>query len=223
MRVFRRSHFNMKTSFIQCLSIALVSLVIILFSCNDVKQDGKKADVTKDSITHDVPAYYSSADYQKMSQKQLALMGLESLQSGYPGQQIRVWFREKSDRLLILLQKDSDWHATLWNYSFNYDPVTDTLVSISKNEKDVVPKMGFQKFLDSLIALKIFTLPDYNLLPDYSIGTDSHSTVVEIGTPASYRIYSYADPVSHQKEFWQAKNIVLIEQLIKDQFNLTAN
>lgn len=212
----------MKKKLTKTFSIALVSLAIMLFSCNDVKQDGKKADVTKDSITRDIPAYYSSADYQKMSQKQLALMGLGSLQNGYPGQQIRVWFKEKGDWLLILSRKDSSWHAALWNYTFNYDPVTDTLVSISKNEKDMVPKMGFQKFSDSLLALKIFTLPDYNSLPNYSMGTDSYSTVVEIGTPTSYRIYSYADPAFHQKEFWQAKNIVLIEQLIKDQFNLTA-
>lgn len=85
--------------------------------------------------------------------------------------------------------------------------------------KSITPKLGWTKFIDSLIYLNILTLPDMNDLPQMKIqGTDSPSIIIEVSRGHTYRFYRYFGSGLLADSFWQARKAASIQSLFYTEF-----
>jgi hypothetical protein len=71
-----------------------------------------------------------------------------------------------------------------------------------------------------MIEMKIFDLPHYSTLKDYSRATDEELTKVEFAYKNYYKFYEYPDPYWHQDAFGEAKQMVKILKILTEEFSL---
>jgi len=68
--------------------------------------------------------------------------------------------------------------------------------------------------------LNIISLPDFSTIKGYEIGADGDIYFIEVATTKYYRFYSYWEPQTFKNKFEQAKSMVEILDLIKQQFSI---
>lgn len=149
----------------------------------------------------------------KSKQNQL---GLDSLENGFAGLQIRVWYdfsRSTERRLVVIKNMDTTWTATVYNMNVNWDGESETI--IKKDVKQVTPKSGWGNFAKQLLDLKIVSLPDMKNIPGFDVGKDGKMFNVEIASKNQYRFYGYWEPDQYSNKYWQAKNMAEILELFK--------
>jgi hypothetical protein len=211
--------------------------IIIIFSlcfCNSKKTntidiykeiDGNSA--LSDHIICEIPIDKNGLQADKVDwiysyiKKQTSDLGLDSLQSGYKGIQIRIWLHGwlliKKD-LIILSRTNKKWEGKLITATYKYnDSIKDHFIS-DKEIKTINPKSGWDSLFKSLLDLKLLTLPDMNKLPDYSRGDDGTDFVFEIATASHYKMFHYWSPSYYADKFGEAKNVVLISTLLQKEF-----
>jgi len=84
------------------------------------------------------------------------------------------------------------------------------------------PKFGWNVFIDSLVEMGLFSLPDCDNIPGYfsdGMATDELSYTVELASNKSYRIYGYFEPTQRSKKNLQAKKFMESLAFIKAQFD----
>jgi len=111
-------------------------------------------------------------------------LGLDSLSAGVDSMEIRIWLGGGLARVdhSIVVKKDGQWNCRLYTYTINRnDNERDSLSEISTVSVPVD-----RSFIDSLIDLRILTLPNG---PDG--GLDGLQYCVQVATRNTYRFYSY--------------------------------
>jgi hypothetical protein len=157
------------------------------------------------------------------------MVPIDSIEHGYDSIQIRVWQVEGlfSHRQLYVFKNDgkrwkgyfyeltldSDYGSGVGTREFLHGPQPFELTKFKK----LNPKMGWQKFIDSLIALRILDLPDFSEVAGMRPKTlHPSSIIVEIAKADTYRHYTYLNVESFTDKFWQAENMSKIMMLISD-------
>ena len=124
--------------------------------------------------------------------KQTLDLGLDSLQAGYKGIQIRIWLHSwlsiKKD-LIVLSRTGKKWEGKLITMTYKYNDSLQNHCISNSETKTIAPKSGWDNFFKSLLDLKLLTLPDMNELPKYSRGDDGTDLVFEIATSSKYRMF----------------------------------
>lgn len=111
---------------------------------------------------------------------------------------------------------------TIFNYKSAtgrfYDKKHDSILSISRLSKKVLPKTGWKDFILKINKLKVQSLPNYSTINYYSVCSDGDGVTIEVATVNKYRIYNYPCFESNA-QIWQAGNISKIMNLIENEFN----
>lgn len=195
-------------------------LIIGLFSCT-----GRTANHNSE-FTREI-SRYDNGDVDllyKLTQDKARQLKLDAIENGYDSIKIRVWYNYSlinNRKLLVLSNRNGVWSGTLYKMTVNWDPQInkETIETIEKGQ--VVPRTGWANFINKLYELQILTLPDMddiqNLRDNWLDGVDYN---VEIATKNQYRFYEYHMPDKFQDEFWQAKNMMGILNLIQDEFEV---
>lgn len=177
--------------------------------------------------------------FYKIIQKKVSLLSLDSLQNGFDSLEIRIWTTCSEliyYNLIVIKKSNSNWTATEfiltdWGQTINKDSVKmmrirkldpeynkDTVEIIKV--RNLMPIGGWDKFLIKLFALKIMTLPNMNDIPGLlDTWSDECTYSIELATKNEYRFYNYHCPHNFQDKFWQAKNMVQINKLIREELH----
>ncbi len=201
----------------QQVNFILIAIVILFESCNSHTHGDSTSSFKKEIPTYiggSVDIFYELAKYR---QNQL---GLDSLENGFHDLQIRVWYDfalVKEGKLIVITNKDTNWTAIIYVWQIDRNGTTETMVS--KKIQQVVPKSGWPIFSKKLLDLQIVTLPTQDDVEGYSAGDDGRTYNVEVATKNQYRFYSYWEPQKNKNQFWQAKNMTEILNLLETELN----
>ena len=199
------------------------ALITLFYQCSEVelKESKKRISQNKNKVYMDIPKNKQTESYRKLKAKIEGLIGLSSLETLVNAEEIRVWFANSSlqEQLVILKKEKGEWQASIHTLRFNYDSLTNDLISIDKDVQIRVPKSGWKLFTDSLSTLKIDSLPDMSLINNYELGFDGRTITVEIAKMNVYRIYSYWEPNFNKDISKEAKQILLILALLENELN----
>ena len=209
-------------------SLVFPGLLIAIFfaDCSSKKQPVfKNAFVdTLKGFKKDIPInkYGQYVSFYREDKEMQKLLGLDSLEDGFNALQIRVWYNlfGKERRMVEITNKDSVWSAAV--YIFRGRTENGTTAIASKEINQVTPASGWAYFSKRLLDLKILTLPHSFDIDGYAMASpfDGDIYSVELATKNQYRFYDYGNPAMLDRSFWQAKNMVDILQLFKDELNV---
>lgn len=200
----------------------IILALLFLVSCNGSSKADillNKNECSGDSVAIDDPQR-DNEFLRKRKEKILRLSGLRDLALGYDEMQIRIGYAYSSDRedLIVLTKENDKWSATIDSLKYNYDPVKDTLISIDRVSKSVIPVNGWKVLINELMESKILTLPDMSSIENYPLSYDGNWLGVEFADCKKYRYYSYQDPWGYESLHWQAKYAVQISSIIEREF-----
>ena len=197
---------------------------------NNLGESGEHYDIQfpNDSVERDVPKLYHNNILYRERRKIDSALNIGSLENGFEGQQIRINGNEYKEykngwnRFLVFSNKGS-WTADVYYMRFAVqDGFTQTIDSLQYQKYSLGdPKLGWNKFTDSLKHLGLFTLSDYSVVPGYGadLNTDEFSYEVEIASKRKYRIYSYPQPAERIQKFSEAKKFMQVIEFIKSEFS----
>lgn len=195
--------------------------VIMSILCLACKNSGsKETDIQHvDTVKVDIPRNKKgelTEMYNRLVFIRGVLGGLDSLESGYPTLQLRLWFEyDSANRHLLVIKKDKNWIAEFYRYAFAMK--NDSVVAAKKDVWYPMPKMGWDNFIDSLKTLRILELPDQSTIPDMFYHYNENFVHVEVAQKNSYRCYGYEVPVKHAKKFKEARKMEDIIALIESE------
>jgi hypothetical protein len=202
----------------------LIISFFLFVACSNEPQETRSQSVTnKDTVgfVTDLPLdKHGKADFfERIKWERDYIGGLDTLEKGYAPLQIRLWYvygdDDINDRQIVVIKKKKDWlaelHTTTWAYTDTSGYMTGRTVITAK------PKMGWDKFIDSLKSLGVMELPDQSRIPDMPLTVHASTIHVEIAQEKKYRFYSYTAPKKYAGKFTEAARIEKIMQLIEDE------
>jgi hypothetical protein len=159
--------------------------------------------------------------YLKEFEKHLEL---PSLEKGFDSIQIRIDFdcvRNTRESLVILTNDGKGWMAELSNVHYHYSENM-KVDSITREVINAIPKSGWINFINELFDLKILTIEDNYKIPgfEYSVPNDGCGIGIEVATKNVYRFYSYDNPSLYDEKHWQAANVIAIQNLLYEEFDI---
>lgn len=182
---------------------------------------------SRDTLIKDIPEAFNIKKNKDFFLREQALLGMEPIENGYSGLQVRFWIGHgyvddpKYSPQLIVIKKNADKiTGELYTYQLKYNDAGDSAVAIEKRMEALNPASGWENFIDRIIKLDIFTLPDYEKIPGYYVSADSYGVVVEIAKPTKYRIYYLTDYIERKDEFKEAARMFEIMQLVEQEFKI---
>jgi hypothetical protein len=215
------------------ISIFLILVMLINVSCRESQNEAfppfEYTEKQGGTFVRELPTYREGKlkgevdwvyDYFK---KQTVDLGLDTIQQGFNGLQIRIWLSHWlaiKKHLVILKYTNKKWSGQLVTMTYAYNDSLHEHYISKKDFKEIIPQGGWAKFGQMLNHKKILDLPDMNQLPGYESGEDGMEYVFEISTPNKYRMYHYWEPSSYKNKYWQAKNVLAIGSLLNDEFNI---
>lgn len=205
----------------------IISVILFIACCKGQDNSTQKRasyDDTAKTFKKEIPRYGNGSfnifyGIDRAKEKQL---GLDSLQNGFDGIQIRFWYDfsvVQKRRLVIITNKDTSWSATAYDMSVKWNGQTDSIME--KTVQQVTPKSGWAAFSKKLLDLQVLTLPDQDDVAGYGGRLDGDTYNVEAATKMQYRFYGYWLPQLYQDAFWQAKKITEILKIIKDELGVS--
>ena len=197
--------------------IYFVILLLFFLSCNHAERSEKGMQLS-DSMTLDIPKNKKgelTELYKYLVYDRSVLGGLDSLESGFPTLELRIWFEYSDgvDRHLIVIKKLEHWIAECYTYAFQVK--NDSVVVSKKNIWYPIPKTGWNKFIDSLKTLGILDLPDQSKIPGMFYHYNENNVQIEVAQKNFYRFYSYTAPRKHLEKFQEARKIEDIMTVIE--------
>ena len=203
-------------------------LLIFLFVCCSCSANTKKTNPDKKfndtaKVNIQLPKLGEKDFFYKDVNHLSQILKLDSLQAGYDSIQIRIWYPKTMGRSIIIIRKhDQKWQAFLYTVNYENSVGSDSTGKVQNySQKEIFPKISWEELMKRIFSLGIESLPDMDEIPEYDRGgIDGFTYNFEIATKQSYRFYSYWMPYSYSNKLWQAKRIVEILKLIKDQFDL---
>lgn len=156
--------------------------------------------------------------YQFIQQK-VKQLKVDSLQNGFDSLQIRIWYDYAllsiSD-LVVIKQNNAAWTTISYSLTKDWDAPDSSGILRAEKIDTLIPKNGWDSFLERLFALQITTLPNMDSIPGLQDDwVDGVTYCVEVATKKQYRFYSYHLPDKFQDKYWQAKNMVDVLKLIQ--------
>jgi hypothetical protein len=189
------------------------------FSCNQERHN------SEGNFMKEIPRYSTGELelFYKLAQQKAKQLGLENLENGFDGIQIRIWYDYAlvfNRELLVLKNVNSQWSAIHYDFAvdWNYKKLTETIKTVKKRE--LTPSSGWNNFIKELFDLKIEFLPNMTDVPGLSLGTDGITYNIEFASKNKYRFYGYHLPELHQNKAWQAKNMVDILKLLERELGI---
>ena len=206
--------------------------MLILLMCNCTSSREKKivkssikTDTVRKDIPHSLDGRLSLSYLLKDSAEKKA--GFQTMENGFDSLKIRFWlgyvFSEK-EQVIEIEFANNKWTGTLFNLTNEYGPNSDTIISVKREIKNVVPKSGWAKLTESLFNLDVLTLPSFETISKYTISTDASMINVQVAMKNIYRIYFYPSP-SHNEDLPEGKKILKIMNLLQNEldFKLVRN
>lgn len=178
----------------------------------------------RDSFLYEVPSSRSKKYDSILLEQKKAIeedLGLLPLDKGFDSIQLRIFIGGfvESNKLVILKHAEKKWSAELimygeifreakWVYKYKI------LKKLSAN-----PKSGWRKFINDLFKLKILTIQDPHQINGFEFGRvfDGWGIDVIMATKNVYRKFGYGNPDEYP-EYWQAVNMVEINNLLFEEF-----
>lgn len=213
------------------LNFIVTLTVLFLAACNGATNSDEKSSAqpiafidTLQGFKKEIPTYDNGGLdlfylWVKEKQKQL---GLDSLENGFENLQIRLWYdssRILGRKLVVITNRDTNWSAKVYNMKVIYDGENEKIFVFST--KQVSPKSGWPIFSKKLLDLQVLTLPDMYAIPDLVDNwKDGEGYAVEVATKMQYRFYTYHMPREFQAQYWQAKNLVEVLDLLAEELNV---
>ena len=156
-------------------------------------------------------------------------IGLDSIQGGYDSLQFRIWdLQGLFGHMEVYVIKNNQYKWTAEYYSIHGDSnFNDGLIldefewgdepfNIVK-QKQLMPRIPWKKFVDSLISFDIMILPDMESVKGMEVTwTDGSWIVIEVANKNGYRVYHYNSPHRFEK-FEEANKIEGILSLISNE------
>jgi hypothetical protein len=215
-----------------------ILFLFLLFSCNSKNDDAAVPNEyaakqvsqlnTTDTFLYELPVN-REGEIDTLSIQYLAefeeLLHLPILTKGVDSIEIRIDFDialfDKT-KLVILKHDGNKWVAQFSKVLKHFNPVTEKVDSLSREVVYKNPKSGWVLFVNRLLDLKILTLDDNNKIPNfwYARPTDGDEIGVQVATKNVYRFYNYDNPSEYNEKYWQAANVMAIEKLFYDEFDI---
>jgi hypothetical protein len=128
--------------------------------------------------------------------------------------EVRFWYDGRPDVIngFVIRRHGERWSALGVRQTRNRQP------SEVKLEVLGVPKSGWETAWTKLVGAGILILPDASELNCNAPSADTFSFVIETNVHRTYRTYRYTNPF--HAECAEAKRIVLIEEIIGEEFGL---
>ena len=151
-------------------------------------------------------------------------LGLESIEQGYDGLQIRIWAdhgiknNDTTEMLLIRSNRKGDFSAVSYRFAGS-DP--GEFMNVSGRFISLAPKSGWVSFLKRPFFRRLFTIPDGNSLENYSLNTNPFGYQVEVAFHNNYRLYDYYDISDNIHTIPEAKEFVGILKMLDEEFSCT--
>lgn len=198
---------------------------ILLYACNGQDRIGakvSKTDTTK-VFNREIPTGKDGTVdlFYNLKKQKASQLKLDSLESGFDSLQIRISYDyslvTKRD-LVVIKMTNAKWEGKLYEMTVDWDAFTLTEKVISKKVKSIAPRSGWNSFVQKVLDLEVMSLPNMDDIPGLEDGWNDGVTYnVEVATQRQYRYYSYHLPKEFQDKFWQAKNMIKILELIKNE------
>ena len=90
---------------------------------------------------------------------------------------------------------------------------------MKKDDRTAVPKSGWDIFINKLDSLQILSMKSDITLPGYVYPMDGSGVVFQIATKNTYRYYFYNAIEINDDNFWQARNVRSVLELIDKEFD----
>ena len=198
---------------------------LLLDSCKEpawVDKELTNFDNSETTIKKEIPIAKKgnlSAFYTSTKHKQLQL-GLDSLEEGFNGLQIRIWYDSiyvNKQKLVTILYTDGKWKAKVYRMR----STGSEYFVFSKDAKSLTPKTGWDNFSNRLLNLNILTLPDGMALDNCGGGGgDGGGYNIEVATKKHYRFYSYWEPQYYHDKCKYARSMIDILNLIEQELGV---
>ncbi|MCU0443026.1 MAG: hypothetical protein MUE96_11560 [Bacteroidia bacterium] len=194
-----------------------------------VPTTSKQIDIPKYEKPHNLAGlYYNYWHYAKQKERQLEL---SSLETNYVDTIFRIWITNSSGRKgqphgLINLSKHLDsfyCQLVFMKVDFTYSGLKETITTKSVLYLD--PKnISWQQLWDSLYFYKIDKIETDDLIPNYYKGNEGYNNYLptfsfEYSVPNQYRFYQFNNYEPKVTQFWQAKNVDSILELLNREFD----
>jgi hypothetical protein len=220
-------------------TLIITTLLFLFYSC-DTKQNTKQQE-NKNILTNNTTDSIPESDLRRAQKfydhiliknsKQAKQINLNSINYHFDSLQIRLWNIAglfPNNELYLITKTNSIWSGTYYDLQADKNYITGSgsgellkgplPLEIHKS-KSIKPKLGWAKFIDSLISLNIMTLPDMSEVPNMKVEwTHSSNIIIEVSTKDNYRFYRYSSPNQFAARFWQARKVLGIESLFYTEF-----
>ncbi|MBS1564659.1 MAG: hypothetical protein JST39_09735 [Bacteroidetes bacterium] len=159
----------------------------------------------------------------KIKLKRETKLHIDRLENGYDSIQVRIWygpFQYMNRDLVIIKYSKGAWSGEHFIYTVDWQESAKEVI-ITKKRRPVAPKSGWADFTRNLFADSITTLPDMHKIPGLNDGIlDGMNYYVEVATADSYRFYTYHEPSLFEQEFPQARKMMDVIRLLKQEFGV---
>ncbi|MDP4265295.1 MAG: hypothetical protein Q8941_22405 [Bacteroidota bacterium] len=208
--------------------LILINFVILFSDCNSRESQSNKDKSDNisyaDSVVKDIPEFFQSSRWRNYFSNEQKILSIKPIDNGYRDLQIRIWighgYLPKYSSQLIMIKKTGKIiTGELYTYIPHQETNTDSVLPANKRVDTLIPRSGWDNFIDSIQKLGIYELPDYKKLPGYYLSNDSFGATFEIATPTKYRIYDYPDYEEFKDKIAEAGKAFKIMSLIEDEFN----
>jgi hypothetical protein len=187
--------------------------------CINSKREWEKLNETNKFIS-DIP--YASTRESKALDFIRDSLKLDTLQKGYNGLQIRIWYGYSfthRQQVIVIKNQEGTWSGSYYQFNPIYYRGSDSLLYFKKQMNLIEPDIPWNDFMDKLFGQQILTLPDESKIGKYDIANDCSGVEIEVATINEYRLYSYSCIFLNKnkiKEFGEVQNIVdLISKHLK--------
>jgi hypothetical protein len=207
-------------------SLIIVGMCSIRFYCPPFINESRHLNIIRkekcDTVIKDIPVDSNGQPKMFFLLKRIIerKIDLPTLENGFDSLQIRIWYGQAfSDSLQLIVFKHSKarWSAQLYNMFYHYDKTRDSIVSIDKNVKAIIPQRAWKYFMMRINRLKITSLPDASQIPDYGECQDGYGVTIEVASVSKYKIYNYSC-FREYYTIWQANKIEQLMELLEKQF-----
>jgi len=169
----------------------------------------------------EIPTYEGSSLFADLKDTRDSLK-LDTLENGFDSLEIRLWFsyaNSLNQQVLVIRNKKGLWDGEYWEYLPQVDQMRTRVLYIESSVKKINPNHGWIRLIDKLMENDILTLPDYQIIKDYSISTGGYQVAVEVSNQTNYRLYCYPSLLINPNNKF-AKKMINIVQTLNTEFNL---
>jgi hypothetical protein len=197
----------------------LALILIVLTACGTHHANNRVVIKEIPQWNNGVKDLFYRLDVQKSKQ-----LKLDDIENGFDSLQIHIWYEYSlADirKLIVLKYRNKKWSGSYyyihadWKYQTETDSVTKFTLTPLK------PRSGWGPFTKSILNRGIVTLPNLEkIIPPNISFTDGSTCNIEIATKNQYRYYRYLYYPEFAKQYWQAKNMYEILDIIKAEFGI---